>query len=306
MFPIHVPNVFFLVLTGVALLSALAFSFGWKVRIPLLILALALLSWFWSTLPTSGDHYGLKYPLVLLPSAATFFVGAVWGLFMKKRSFWVSVFVPVIFAGAYAGHVLWRQYLPEACLGKSLQVRVANEVMSFPPEVRSSFETNGAIYAFGSMEHKTSYAQLCRMSSNATQTIDVEALTIWPAAGFSRLTTACEAEDPPDWCGNYSEFPYRHMREVRISSRLGRPEYYWDSSIANERLGSLTEGSICLLPEDGRRTQCWVWQPFGDGLTLAIRTNNLDQIFDDMPVEQARNMTIEALITTLSIVYDPG
>ncbi len=42
MFPLNDPTIFSLVLAGVALLSAVAFRFGWKVRAPLLLMALAL------------------------------------------------------------------------------------------------------------------------------------------------------------------------------------------------------------------------------------------------------------------------
>ncbi|MEM8717278.1 MAG: hypothetical protein AAGE92_16145 [Cyanobacteria bacterium P01_G01_bin.4] len=306
MFPIHSPSVFFLVLSGVALLSALAFSFGWKARIPFLILVYALLNWFWSTLPTSGDHIGLKYVFFFLPAAAAFFAGAVWGVVMKNELFWVSVLIPVIVAGVYAGNILWRQYIPEACLGESLKVHVAKEALSLPPEMQPSFEDDGTYHFFGRMERKTSYAQLCRMSRNGTRAIDMDVVRITPAANYSRVTTTCDADNAPEWCRDYSAFPYRHMGEVLISPRPGLPEYYWDGSIENERFGNLTEGSICLLPEDGRKTQCWVWQPFGEGLRLTVSTNNLDEIFNAMPVQRARAMTIDALETTLSIISNPG
>lgn len=308
MLPLNDPTIFSLVLAGVALLSAVAFRFGWKVRAPLLLMALALPAVFlWSISPT-GDHAGLGYVITIVPSIALLIVGAGWGSVMRlaRVSLSISILIPVIVTSAYAGRALWNQYVPNACLGKPLQVRVAGETLSLPPELRPRLEKGRNISFFGRLDRKSGYSRICRVSRNGAQEIDMDVVWINPRSNYPRLTSACEADEAPDWCGVYSPYPYRHIGKVIIApdTELDFPSAYWreGGSLRKVRQGDLTEGSVCLLFEDGGATQCWVWQPFGSGSRLTVSTSNLDPTFDAMSVEQAREMARQALETTLSII----
>lgn len=308
MFPLNDPTIFSLVLAGVPLLSAWAFRFGWKVRIPLLIAALALpAGYLWSISP-KGQYAGLGYILTIVPSLALLILGAGWGSVMRlaRVSLTISILIPVILAGAFAGHVLWRQNVPSACLGKSLQVRVADETLTLPPELHPRLEKGRSISFFGSLDRKSGYARMCRASKNGAQEIDMDVVWITPISNYQRLTSVCEAVDVPDWCDGYSPYPYRHIGKVLIAPDTDPsfPMPYWreGGSLRKERQGDLTEGSVCLLSEDGSATQCWVWQPFGNGSRLTVSTSNLDPAFVGMPVQQARDMTRQALGIVLSII----
>lgn len=308
MLPLNDPTIFSLVLAGVALLSAVAFRFGWKVRAPLLLMALALPAVFlWSISPT-GDHAGLGYVITIVPSIALLIVGAGWGSVMRlaRVSLSISILIPVIVTSAYAGRALWNQYVPNACLGKPLQVRVAGETLSLPPELRPRLEKGRNISFFGRLDRKSGYSRICRVSRNGAQEIDMDVVWINPRSNYPRLTSACEADEAPDWCGVYSPYPYRHIGKVIIApdTELDFPSAYWreGGSLRKVRQGDLTEGSVCLLFEDGGATQCWVWQPFGNGSRLTVSTSNLDPAFVGMPVQQARDMTRQALGIVLSII----
>jgi hypothetical protein len=231
MFPLNDPTIFSLVLAGVALLSAVAFRFGWKVRAPLLLMALALPAGFlWSISPT-GEYAGLGYVLTIVPSIVLLLVGASWGSLMRlvqvRQS--VSVLVPVVIAGAYSGYVLWLQYVPRTCLETPLQVRAADEALNLPPELRPRLERGEDVNFFGRLDRKSDFSRVCRISRNGTQAIDMDVVWITPASNYLRLISACEADDAPNWCSEFSPSPYRHIGKVLIApdTETGFPMPYW-------------------------------------------------------------------------------
>lgn len=307
MFPLNSSTVFYLILTGVALLSTVAFQFRWKARAPLLLVALALPAGFLWSAPPIVQHAGL-HVLVLVPSAAALIIGAGCGSFMRLAQIrWsVSVLVPAIIAIAFSGYQLWLQYVPSSCLKTPLQVRIAGETLNLPWELSPRLERGEDIYLFGRLDKKADFSAICRMSRNGAEAIDMDVIWITPAANYSHLTSVCAADGAPNWCSGYSPTPYRHIGKVLIApvSETDLPPTYWaeGGSLKAEQQGSLTEGAICPIPQDWGNTECSVWQPFGNGSRLTVRTNNRDPIFNGMPPEQARKMARHGLKTTLSIV----
>ncbi len=308
MFPLNSPTVFSLVLAGVALFWALAFRFGWRVRALLILATLALPTGFLWLYPMTGQYAGLGYLIIILSYLAMFALGAGWGSVMRlaQVSQPISVLVPIVVAASYIGFALWNQYVPSSCGGKDLDVRIAGETLSLPPELQPRLEFGEAANHFGRMDRKSDFSKICRLSQNGTRAIDMDVVWITPSSNHAALTSVCDSNDKPDWCGSYSPNPYRHIGKVIIATNdeLGIPRYYWKEggSIKKERQGDLNQGSVCLLSDEGSKTQCWVWQPFGKGSWLTVSTSNLDPVFVDMPAEEARDMAFQTLETVLSII----
>ncbi len=308
MFPLNSSTLFLLVLSGVLAATALAFRSRWPWRIPLLLLAIALpAGWLWRVSP-AGEYAGLGYIIVIGASFCMMVFGAVWGGIMRRArciSPFMSAALPVIAFVSAAGFILWQQYIPRACLGKPLPVRIAGQILILPPELRPRLETGDSTGFFGRIERKADYAGFCRASRNGTRAIDVDVVWITPAANDKALTSACNANAPPAWCSGYAPDPYRHMGKIIIEpgSRLPLPLTYWKGggSLRTERQGDLARGSVCLLPDTGRRTECWVWHPFGAGYRLTVSTSNLDPLFAGMPAEEARGMAERAREVFLAV-----
>lgn len=308
MFPLNSPTVFHLVLIGVVLSSALALQFGWRWRIPLVLLGIALPAGFLWSAPPIGEYAGLAYIIVAGASVGAFILGLVLGGAMRLvlPQALTSVAVLVFATAAFTGFELRQQYVPSACLKTPLQVRIAGTVLSLPPELRPRLENGKSIGHFGRSNRKSDFARFCRMSKNGTRVIDMDTVWITPASNHKVMTPACNVNEPPIWCNGYSSDPYRHIGKFLISSDAKPviPLPYWreGGSLKTDRQGDLTQGSVCLLPDVDIRTQCWIWQPFGDGSRLTISTSNLDQTFDDMPIEEARKMIRQAREITLAII----
>lgn len=308
MLPLNSPTVLFIAIASVALISALAFRFDWRVRAALILASLAPPLVFLWLYPMTGDHAGLGYLIVILYYIAAFALGAGWGSVMRlvQASQLTSVAVPVIVAASFVGHALWAQYVLNSCVENDLSVLIAEEVLQLPPELRPSLESGSAVDFFGRLDRKSDFSKICKLSRNGKRAIEMDVVWITPASNHATLTSLCKSDDKPEWCSHYSSYPYRHIGKVLFASEdtPGFSKPYWKEggSLKKERTGDLNKGSVCLLPDDGVRTQCWVWQPFGKGARLTVSTNNLDPIFVDMPVDEARNMVLQALNTTLSIV----
>lgn len=309
MFPINQSTILYLSLIGVFFASALSARLGWRWRIPLLVIALGLpAALLWSDPPT-GEYAGLGYLFVIVPSAVALVIGAVCGSIARYAKFasFKFVAVMVVGAGASSGLVLWSQFVPSSCLEAPLQVRIADSVLHIPAEMRPRIEDGNQINFFGRSDRKSSTAQLCRSGRNGTQAISADTVWITPAANYDEMTAACSASAPPNWCKVFSPDDYRHIVKILIAPLESDPDFplsYWgkDGSLKKDQQGDLTQGSVCLLPDNGDVTQCWIWGPFGEGSRLTVRTNNMDQTFANMPVEQAREMAIKAREMTLAII----
>lgn len=308
MFPFNPETIFQLVLIGVALSSALAFRFGWRWRIPLLLVAIALPTGFLWSGPPTGQYAGLGYLLVGGISIIVLVFGAGWGGIMRLVGIapLTSIVVTTVATTSTVSFALWYQYVPSACLDASLQVRIAGKSLHLPPELRPRLAKGNNIGHFGRIDRKSDFARFCRMSRNGARAIDMDTVLINPASNHRFMTSACNVDDPPDWCSNYSSDPYRYTGMVHIAPETepAFPLPYWQEggSIEKDRKGDLTQGSVCLLPDADIRTQCWTWQPFGEGARLTVSTNNLDRAFDDMPIEDAREMIRLARDITLNII----
>ncbi|MDI3336473.1 hypothetical protein QKW60_08655 [Defluviimonas aestuarii] len=308
MFPLNPPTVFQLVLVGVALSTALALRFGWRWRILFLGAAIALPTGFlWSDPPT-GQYAGFAYLFVTGPSIATALLGAALGIGMRSGGVRprTSIAVLLSLSIATAGAALWHQYVPSACLKTPLQVRIDGVTLHLPSELQPRLEHGDEINFFGVPHRKSSFARLCRMSENGIRAIEMDTVWITPAANHQMMTAACEDREPPAWCNSYSSQPYRRVGKVLIAPNTDQdfPLPYWEEggSLKTDHQGDLIQGSVCLLPDAGLRTKCWVWQPFGDSSRLTISTNNLDAEFNEMPIEDAREMLRLAREMTLTIV----
>lgn len=308
MFPLDPRTVFNLILIGVALSSALVPQFGWRWRIPLLMLAIALpTGLLWSD-PPSGQYAGLAYLAVGGASIVTLAIGVVLGGVMRLAPILHlrSLAVLVAAAGASAGFVLWHQYLPNTCLETPLQVRIAGKILHLPSELQSRLENIDDVAHFCRIDRKSDFARFCRIGGNGERVIDMDTVWITPASNYEDMTSACDVDEPPNWCSGYSSDPYRHIGKILIAPQTDPafPLSYWQEggSLEKDRQGDLTQGSVCLLPDADIRTQCWTWQPFGEGARLTVSTNNLNRIFDDMPIEDAREMLRQARDITLNII----
>ena len=308
MLPLNSPTVLFIALASVALISALAFRFDWRVRAALILTSVAppiAFLWFY---PMTGEYAGLGYLIVILYYIAAFVLGAGWGSVMRlvQASQLTSVAVPVVLTASFIGHALWAQYVPNRCRENDLKVRIAEEILQLPPELRPRLERGSTVNLFGRLDNKSGFSKICKLSQNGKRTIDIDVVWITPASNHAALTSLCKSDDKAEWCNHYSSNPYRHMGKVLFASEdtLGFSKPYWKEggSLKKERKGDLNKGSVCLLPDEGVRTQCWVWQPFGKGARLTVSTNSLDPVFIDMPVGEARSMALQTLETTLSIV----
>ena len=288
--------------------SALALQFGWRLRTPLVLLAIALPAGFlWSVQP-AGEHAGLGYIIFANATVAALILGFALGGAMRfvLPQALTSVALLIVAAAVLTGIELRQQYVPSACIKTPLQVRIAGTILSLPSELRPRLENGDSIFLFGRIDRKSDFAPLCRMSGNGVKTIDMDTVSINPASNHKAMTFACNANEPPVWCNSYSSEPYRYISNILIvpETYLGFPLPYWNEggSLKKDRQGNLVQGSVCLLPDADSRTQCWIWKPFGDGSRLIVETNNLDQVFDEMPIEEAREMIRQALEIALTII----
>lgn len=307
MFPLD-PQIFIpFVLIGIALFSALALQFGWRWRVPLLVLAVALpVGFFWFE-PLTGDYAGLMYIFIVGLSLIMITLGAAWGLIMRlvRVSPLMSVAAPIIAAGVCVSFLLWQQYIPSACLEAPLKIRIAGQTLHLPPQLRPRLERGDTIRRFGQIDKKSDYAGFCKIGRNGTRTIEMDTVWISPVSTHKAMTSVCNANAPPAWCRSYSPELYRHIRRILITPATVTPiPMYWKQggSPKRDRQGDLTRGSVCLLPNAESKTQCWIWQPFGTGSRLTISTYSQDPIFTDMPVEDARDMIRQARDTMLAII----
>ena len=305
--PLNPATVFHLALIGVALSGALAVQFGWRWRTVLLFVAVALpVGFLWSEAPT-GQYAGLAYVIVLGASALALVLGVALGCVLRFAASGVLVSIVAIFfvAASATGFELYRQYVPNACLESSLQVRIAGKILRIPSELRPRLENGDDIGHWGRMDRKLDSARFCRMSENGTHAIDMDTVWLTPASNHSAMSSACSANERPNWCDSYSPEPYRYIGKIFFAPEAdpGFPLPYWKEggSLKKNRQGDLNLGSVCLLPDAGTRTTCWIWQPFGDGSRLTVSTNNLDPAFDEMPIVVAREMLRQAREVTLSI-----
>lgn len=308
MFPLNPSTVFHLVLIGIVLLSALALQFGWRWRIPLMLLAVVLPAGFlWSDPPT-GQYAGLGYIIVAGAFVVALILGVIFGTALRFAPIQALTSVAALFfvAAAVTGFELRQQYVPSACLETPLQVRIAGIVLRLPPELQPRLENGNSVAHFGRIDRKSDFARFCRMSGNGARAIDMDIVWISPATNHKVITSACNVNAPPAWCSGYSSDPYRYIGKILIAPETNRafPLSYWKEggSLKKNRQGDLIQGSVCLLPNADHPTQCWTWQPLGDGSRLTVSTNNLDRTFDDKPIEEAREMIRQAREITLSII----
>lgn len=308
LFPLNPSTVFQLVLIGVALSAALAVQCGWRWRITLVFIMVALPAAFlWSEAPT-GQYAGLAYLIVLGGAAIALVVGVIFGRALRIATIGTMFTFAVIFfvAASAAGLQLYRQHVPESCSGSPIHVRIAGKNLRIPPEMRPRLKNGDDIGHFGSVDRKSDFARFCRISENGTRPIDMDIVGLTPASSHSAMTATCSGDEPPNWCSIYSPEPYRFIGNILIAPEA-EPGFhlpYWKEggSLKKDRQGDLNFGSVCLLPNADSPTQCWAWQPFGEGSRLTISTNNLDRTFDGMPIEQAREMIRQARKVALSIV----
>ena len=300
MSPINPLTLFYLSLIGTFLSSALAMRFSWKLRIPLLLIAIGLpAALLWSDPPT-GQYAGVAHVLVIVSSAIALVLGVPCSIISRRLG--IAPWMLGATGGAAAAFVLWLQYIPNGCLGVSLPVRVAGSHLLIPPEMRPRVENGFIVSFFGSTDHKFSYARLCRKSWNGIRPVKIDTVWLTPAANHKAMTATCEGAEPPAWCKAYSSDPYRHIDKILIApaSELGFPRPYWNQGTSKyDQQGDLTEGSICLMSSV---TQCWIWRPFGRDSRLIVSTNNLDKTFTDIPVVEARDMIVKSRDMTLAII----
>jgi hypothetical protein len=300
MFPINPLTFFYLSLIGIFLSSTLAMGFSRRWRIPLLLVAISLpAALLWPNPPT-GEYAGLAYILVIGPSIITMVFGIICGSNLRRLH--IAPWTVGVIASAAAAFVLWHQYVPNACLGAPLQVRIAGSILFVPSEMQPRVEDGDSVNFFGRTDRKSSYARLCRIGHNGTRPIEVDTVWITPASNHTEMTATCNGSGSPVWCKAYSPDPYRRIGKVLIApaSQSGFPRSYWDSGSSRyNKQGDLTEGSICLM---SNVTQCWTWRPFGHDSRLIVSTNNLDETFTNMPVEEARDMIVKTRDMTLAII----
>lgn len=311
MFPLDQPTAYYLIQIGVLLFSSLAMQFGMRWGLLLLIVALAVPAGSLWYDPPSGEYAGLGYILKVIVSLVALAMGAFLGLAVRTacKASLTSVAVLFIINGALASLILWNQYIPSACLETPLQVQIAGRVMHLPSEMRPIIERGKSTGFFGRADRKSDSSWLCRKGRNGSKIIDVDTVSINPVSSHKTITQACKSDEPPTWCNSYSPEPFRRIGEIRIAPVTDRafPMSYWTTpsgSLKKDRQGDLTRGSVCLSPDPkhGPLTQCWIWQPFGDGARLTVSTYNLDPIFNDMPIEEAREMIRNVRKMALEII----
>ena len=264
-------------------------------------------AFLWSEAPT-GQYAGLAYVITFGGAAIALVIGVVFGGALRFAAIGTVFTFAVIFfvAASAAGLQLYRQHVPEACLGSPIDVRIAGRNLRIPSQMRPRLENGDDIGHFGRLDRKPDFARFCRMGKNGTRPIDMDTVWLTPATNHSAMTAACDGNAPPNWCSSYSAEPYRFIGKILIAPDVepGFPLPYWreGGSLEKDRQGDLDRGSICLIATDSSPTECWAWQPFGDGSRLTVRTNNLDRIFDGMSIEEAREMIRQARKVALSIV----
>ncbi len=277
-------------------------------RLPLIVLAAALpVGLLWSDPPT-GQYAGLGIVLVLAISLAVSIAAAMLASIPKYLGvppmLLAGLFVAT--AGGLSSVALWKQYIPADCIGKSIQVRVAGEILDLPPEMEPLLAKETMAKFFGRAEKKADHALFCRMSQNGTRPVDVNVVSITPSSNEEAMTSACATNDAPTWCEMYAVEPYRHISNVLIApaTRYPVPESYWrgGGSLDIVRHGTLEQGWLCLIETNGRKTDCREWRPFGSGSLLTVSTGNSDPILNDMPVEEALEMVRKARNTFLAMV----
>jgi hypothetical protein len=298
-FPLYHSAISDLAMVGVFLFSALAPNFSWRWRVPLLLIAFFWPIWFLWTNPIVGEYAGLGYLLAGTTIFGAFVIGLILGGILRILGFHqvISVIVVVFCALCFVSYLLWNNFVPMACRDAGLSVYIAGKTVTVPTELQSRLETSDKISHFGRNDRKSDFSKLCRQSRNGSRAVDMDTIWINPASNYKRMAAACAMNEPPSWCETFSVEPYRRMGKIIIESdeKPPIPMPYWrpGGSLSIDRQGTLSEGSVCITPDKGSRTQCWIWQPFGDGSRLSVSTNTLDRTFDQMPIEEAKRMMLQ-------------
>ena len=305
MLPINPGSVQILLCLALALAGLLMTLVGWRARLLLVLPVIALPVFALWRLPPGGQYTSLAIMVIIGGAASAVIIGAALGMMLRATGLgrrWALRFGLMIAAGL-AGVELYRQYVPPACRETLLAVKTAGQTLHIPPEMAPRLERQGKIRRFGSLERKGDFAALCRASRNGTRAVEQDRVWVSPAASATRLDTACSTSAPPAWCRAYRPGPYRHMKRVLVAndSAPAFPPAYWAPGGSPDivRQGDLTGGSLCLR---SRETSCYVWVPFGKGARATVSTDNLNPVFRDMPVDQARQMAAEALASTLRML----
>jgi hypothetical protein len=308
MFPLGEPTTFPLILLAIALFSALAFAIFKPQRLMFLSVALVIpVVWMWLT-PPVGNHAGLVFLVTIISSITALLVGAVIGIAVYSTGIPSLKSTPILIfiAGSIAGYTLWIQFVPHACFEKPLQVRIAGKTLSIPAEMQTYFTKDGYKFHFGRAENKTQSAQICKMTQNGTQAIDIDALWIEPAKSYKTMSHACNDETNPVWCKNYHPKPYRYLDKISIKPIVNsaRELSRWtkDKTPTTDPQGDSNTGSFCYILSQGKRTECRAWQPFGEGFRLMLETNHLDPVFMDATLKTTRKIMHQAGEMTLTIL----
>jgi hypothetical protein len=313
MFPINSGTLTMLVPIAIALLAGLALQLGWRRRLALLLIPATLPTlYYWSTEPI-GKFVDLVYMIIAGVSFLALVTGFGLGWLLRSSPLNArqSMAALVGIAAIPSTYFLLEQYVPASCLNQPLQVSIAGEVLHIPHEIQaglggSDVTTNTAQISFGRRQQKRSFARICRLSGNGSRTIEVDVVRLSPVTSHLGMASVCDGPEPPNWCSGYSPEPYRYIGQIAIApeSEPFGGLYLWENGRPDRvaRSGNLTIGSVCQLPIEGSRTQCFSWQPFGNGSRLTVSTNNLDPTFDGMAAQDALEMTEQTRDTILSIV----
>ena len=293
------------------LLSALAPQVGWRWRLPLLALAvLCPAAWLWTD-PPIGPYGGLGFSITLAALLGALITGVIGGSLLRGAGLSrpASLAGLTLLAAGAVSLTLWQQYVPQACLDRPLQIRIAGMTLQVPAALQPRLEHGDEVWHFGRSDRKSGTAQLCRASRNGTQPLEMDRLWITPAASHEALPAACGSPPHPGWCTTYAASPFRHMGRIVIEPATGPPvaAAYWDpgGSLPKITEGDLRAGSTCLPTTTAAPTRCWVWHPLGPRFRLLVSTYARDPVFADMPVASARDMTRRAGSIALAILRQP-
>jgi hypothetical protein len=311
MFPISQPAEFYLIQITVLLISALAMQFGWRRGLALVVIAVAIPTGHLWINPPTGQYAGLGYFIrVIAPlSAMVGGIGLGWVVRRICKSLLFSITVLFAIYGALAGSMLWNQYIPNACLKAPLLVQISGRVLHLPVEMRPVVKKGEKTGFFGRADRRSEGGWLCREGRNGTKIIDVDTVSISPVSSQNTMTAACVSNKPPKWCDRYSPKTFSTISGFKIgpASEHTFPMPYWttpNGSLLKDLQGDLIKGSVCLTPNPKHETltQCWIWEPFGDGTMLTVRTHNVDPIFKNMPIGEAREMIRKLREMVLAII----
>ncbi|MCO4824658.1 MAG: hypothetical protein KC451_07380 [Amylibacter sp.] len=310
MFPLGEPTILPLMLLATALFSALVFAISKPQRLACLFAALAIpMVWIW-LVPPVGNHAGLVFLVTIGLSITALLVGAAVGIMVYSTgiSSRKSVAILIFIAGSVAGYTLWIQFIPTACLEKPLQVRIAGKTLSIPAAMQTYFTIGEKKLHFGNVEKKTQSAQICKMSQNGTQAIDIDTLWIEPSKTYKIMSRACNVETIPVWCKNYRQKPYSSLKKISIkpivNSAHELSRWTKNKTPTTDPQGDANRGSFCYVPSPGRSPECREWQPFGEDFRLMLEIQHLDPMLMGATMETTREIMHEAGNMTLTILEE--